>query len=66
MKIFRRSSGFSLIEAMVAIIILSVGLLALAVLQARLMRSSADGKMQSAALAMAKAEIERQRTFRNA
>ncbi|MEO6593438.1 MAG: prepilin-type N-terminal cleavage/methylation domain-containing protein [Planctomycetota bacterium] len=66
MKIFRRSSGFSLIEAMVAIIILSVGLLALATLQARLMRSSADGKLQSAALAMAKAEIERQRTFRDA
>ncbi len=66
MKTFRRSSGFSLIEAMVAIIILSVGLLALATLQVRLMRSSADGKMQSAALAMAKAEIERQRTFRDA
>ncbi len=66
MKTFRRSHGFSLIEAMVAIIILSVGLLALATLQVRLMRSSADGKMQSAALAMAKAEIERQRTFRDA
>ncbi|HET7845057.1 MAG TPA: prepilin-type N-terminal cleavage/methylation domain-containing protein [Xanthomonadales bacterium] len=62
----RRSRGFSLIEAMIAVIVLSLGLLALAALQTRLMRASADGKMQSAALALAKAEIERQRSYRDA
>lgn len=66
MNALRRARGFNLIEAMIAIIVLSVGLLALAALQSRLIRASADGKMQSAALAMAKAEIERQRTYRDA
>lgn len=61
----QRQHGFSLIEAMIAIIVLSLGLLALAALQSRLMRASADGKMQSAALALAKAEIERQRSYRD-
>lgn len=65
MKISRRSAGFSLIEAMVAIIILSVGLLALAALQVRLIRSGADGKLQSAGLALAKAELEFHRSFRD-
>jgi type IV pilus modification protein PilV len=54
----RRDSGFSLIEVMVAIVILSIGLLALASLQLTLMRNSAETKAQTTALALAKGQLE--------
>jgi type IV pilus modification protein PilV len=55
--------GFSLLEVLVAVIILSVGLLALASLQLTLMRSSTDSKAQSVALAIAKDKLEDLRSF---
>lgn len=60
---FSRSQGFSLIEVLVAVTILSVGLLALATLQIALVRSSASTKAQSQGLALAKDKLEDLRTF---
>lgn len=47
MKGFRRDSGFSLIEVLVAVVILATGLLALTALQGRLAQASADAKVRS-------------------
>src|SRR5690606_1602950 len=55
--------GFSLIEVLIAVIVLSVGLLALASLQINLIRSSADAKSQTVALGLAKETLEQRRTF---
>lgn len=46
----RRASGFSLIEVMVAVVVLATGLLALAALQGALARNSADAKARSAVM----------------
>jgi type IV pilus modification protein PilV len=59
----RNARGFSLLEVLVAIVILSVGLLALAVLQLNILRSSTDAKAQSVALALAKEQLEAMRAF---
>ena len=59
----RRDAGFSLIEVMVAIVILSIGLLALASLQLTLMRNSAETKAQTTALALAKQAIEERASY---
>jgi type IV pilus modification protein PilV len=58
-----RHSGFSLLEVLVAIVILSIGLLALASLQLSLMRSSAESKTQTVAAALAKEKVESLRAF---
>ncbi len=57
------TSGFSLIDVLVAVVVLSFGLLALAALQTKLVRSSGATKAQSTALALAKDEIEQLRGF---
>ncbi len=43
----KRNSGFSLIEAMIAVLVLAVGLLALVALQSNLVREGADAKARS-------------------
>src|SRR3990167_1386596 len=53
-----REKGFSLIEVLIAVVILSLGLLALASLQSSLIRAAADAKAQSLAMAVAKQKIE--------
>nr|WP_277874025.1 prepilin-type N-terminal cleavage/methylation domain-containing protein [Lysobacter ruishenii] len=47
----RRPAGFSLIEVMVAVVVLATGLLALAALQGALARNSADAKARGAIMA---------------
>jgi prepilin-type N-terminal cleavage/methylation domain-containing protein len=50
--------GFSLLEVLIAVVILSLGLLALASLQLSLIRSSAETKSQTTAMSLAKEKIE--------
>lgn len=61
----RRTRGFSLIEVLVAVVILSVGLLALASLQLSLIRNSSDTKAQTVAAGLAKARLETLRSYRS-
>jgi len=58
-----RGRGFSLIEVLVAVVVLSVGILALGLLQISLVRSSASTTAQSVALSLAKGKLEEMRTF---
>jgi len=52
------SGGFSLIEVMIAVVVLATGLMALAALQASLTRSSAEAKTRSRVAAMLSARME--------
>ena len=61
----KRAAGFSLIEVLVAVVILSIGLLALASLQLSMIRSSSATKAQTIAAALAKEKIEQLRAYRN-
>lgn len=60
----QKQSGISLIEALIAVVILSFGMLALAALQAQLFRAGAESKARSAATTLAQARIEAMRSFR--
>jgi type IV pilus modification protein PilV len=51
-------AGFSLIEVLVAVVVLAVGLLALAALQTSVTRSSAEAKARSVATRLAQERIE--------
>lgn len=55
--------GFSLIEVMIAVVVLSFGLLALAALQASLFRAGAEAKARSNATALAQSVVENAKTF---
>jgi len=57
----RRRRGFSLIEVMVAVVVLSTGLLALAALQANLVRSAADSKARSRVAALVSSHLDAMR-----
>lgn len=59
----RRQNGFSLIEVMIAIVVLSFGLLALAALQAGLFRAGAEAKARANATAVAQQVVEDAKTF---
>ncbi len=54
----RRSAGFSLLEALIALSILGVGLLALAAMQLHAMRGGESGRRTSEAAAIAQARME--------
>lgn len=58
-----RYRGFSLIEVMIAVVVLSFGLLALAALQAGLFRAGAETKARANATAIAQQVIEDAKTF---
>ena len=58
-----RARGFSLLEVLIAVVVLSFGLLALASLQASLMRNSSEAKARSVALSLAKDRVEELRSF---
>src|SRR4249919_3863646 len=53
--------GVSLIEVMIALVVLTTGILALALLQVKVTRGAADAKVRSFALGYAQEELERQR-----
>ena len=60
----RYRAGFSLLEVLIAIVIMSVGLLALATLQIGIVRSSAESKTQTVALNLALEKLEDLATYR--
>lgn len=53
-----RGSGFSLLEVMIAVVVLATGLLALAALQASLTRSSAEAKVRGRVAALLSARMD--------
>lgn len=59
----RRQAGLGLVEVMVAALVLSVGLIALAKLQIDLVRGSSDARARTVALSLAEAKIEDLRSF---
>lgn len=62
----RRQRGLSLVEVFVALLVLSVGLIALAKLQVDLVRGSSDARTRTLALGLAEEKIEDLRTFARA
>lgn len=63
MNTHRLQRGLSLVEVFVALLILSVGLIALAKLQVDLVRGSADARARTVALSLAEEKVEDLRTF---
>jgi type IV pilus assembly protein PilV len=61
----RRVSGFSLIEVLVALLVLAIGLLGLAALQAQGLRFNHDAYVRTTATHMASGIIDRMRVNRN-
>ena len=57
-RMHSRDSGFSLIEVLVSVVVMSFGLLSLAALQSTLFKSGAESRAQAVALAMATEKIE--------
>lgn len=57
----RQGRGFSLIEVLIAVVVLATGLLALAALQGALTRNAADARLRSEAVAVAEIVTERLR-----
>lgn len=57
----KKASGFSLIEIMVAVVVLATGLLALAALQGSLARNSAEAKVRGRVAAMLSARMDQLR-----
>jgi prepilin-type N-terminal cleavage/methylation domain-containing protein len=60
-RLIRAVRGFSLIEVMIAVVVLSTGLLALAALQANLVRSAADSKARSRVAALVSSHLDAMR-----
>ncbi|MFN4262571.1 MAG: type IV pilus modification protein PilV [Thioalkalivibrionaceae bacterium] len=61
---FRNTSGFSLIEVLVAAVVLSVGLLALAAVQINGLKASTDSAYRSQAVVLAEQMFDRMRLER--
>jgi prepilin-type N-terminal cleavage/methylation domain-containing protein len=64
--ISKKRAGFSLLEVLIAVVVLSIGLLALATLQANLARGTADARARTAAVSLVEERIETLRSFRSA
>lgn len=64
-KVFhgRGQTGFSLIDALIAAVVLGIGLLALAALQASVTRNAADSRARSQIMAFVEQIVERQRAY---
>lgn len=59
----RKPRGFSMIEVLIAVVVLGFGLMALAALQTSIIRSSSETKAQTVALQLAKDKVEDLRSF---
>jgi type IV pilus modification protein PilV len=58
-----RNKGFTLLEIMIAVLIISIGLAALANLQGKLTRYSAMAKQRTLAMNLAEQQIETMHSF---
>lgn len=58
-----RSVGFTLLEVLISVVVLSVGLLALTALQGALLRASSESKARASAVALATEQLEQMRAF---
>lgn len=58
----RFATGFSLLEVLISLVVLSTGILGVSWLQASLTRATADAKLRSYAIGIAQAELERARS----
>ena len=57
--------GFSLLETLIAVVVIAVGLLAVASLQSHLIGTSADNKAKAEAMAIAQARLDQFRNYTN-
>lgn len=62
-NVHARMAGFSLIEVMIAVVVLAIGLLSLAALQGRLFQSGAESKARAVATSLAQHTLEEARSF---
>jgi len=62
-KTHSRAAGFSLLEVMIAVVVLAFGLISLAALQGRLFQSGAESKARAAATAIGQQVLEDARSF---
>lgn len=60
-----RQSGFTLIEVLIAVVVLAVGLIAMARFQATVLQGSALARERSEAVALAEQKIEQLRNYRD-
>jgi len=65
MKYKTKSLGFSLVEVMVAVLVLGVGILAVAKLQGTLIRNGSDANQRTVATSLAQKKIDDLRAFTN-
>jgi type IV pilus modification protein PilV len=63
MKFNKHSHGFSLVEVMVALLVLAVGILGISKLQLALIRNSSDANQRSVAVSVAQQKIDDLRSF---
>ena len=60
---YKKSAGFSLIEVLVAVVILSVGLIGTAKLQTAVIKSGSDSQARSEAITIAQSKLEEFKSF---
>jgi type IV pilus modification protein PilV len=63
MSIPRRQSGFTLIDAMIAVVVLATGILALTFLQVTMLRTAADARERSVGMSLAQNVLEERRSW---
>lgn len=63
MKIFKQSRGFTLIEVMLALLILALGILGITKLQGTLIKNSSDANQRAVAVALAQKKIDDLKSF---
>lgn len=59
----RRQSGFTLIDAMIAVVVLATGILALTFLQVTMLRTAADARERSVGMSLAQNVLEERRSW---